>query len=711
MKPQTLLVDFDPNRMFTMQEQKSQIYNVNTESNGNTKLEERVKRELEISPIVIFNKNKIVQVVPSDILDAVRKYSSDRSVFDEATTIPVDYSLINIDDIRAIIEKQGKIGSKQGLEINPIEGDGDDIDVPIDEDDNGESKAKNTSASDESANENEEANFRKKFEMYYAKILFFSFLTDSKVKSLAEILTELDKGADNKRIAKSLDLTKSILKLLHDRINPFVLSKLDYKIQNINSLAYDKDLKPIVRASNAMKRFSRLSISEVVTPENVTEKVIDVLPSKEINSKTKILDIASKQGEFVYAVYKIFGKDIAKNFYSIPTSPIAYEFTRKVYKLLELDISHVAKKYTSYDLIKENQQIKNDKIKIEDKLMKFDTIVGNPPYMELDGGAQASAKPIYNHFVNIAKKLNPRFITMIIPTRWYSGGKGLDEFRSDMLTDKHIRELHDYLNPEELFPGTNNRGGICYFLWDKYYNNMEFLTKVTTYQSKLKPITNYRNLKSVDYTTFIRHGSAITIIDKIKIDPTFESLSKYVSSLRPFGFRGYFIRDERYRSSSSGLKNPIICYGKGKKIGYLKRNEIIVNSKWIDVYKVITPRANNIGTELNDDNLNSFIGSPRTICTESYIIIGANLNLTKSSAKNLSNYLKTKFVRFLHSLAKSSQDATSKTYQFVPIQNFNTSSDINWKKSIKEIDHQLNKKYKLTKEEIEFIERMIKPMK
>ncbi len=136
----------------------------------------------------------------------------------------------------------------------------------------------------------------------------------------------------------------------------------------------------------------------------------------------------------------------------------------------------------------------------------------------------------------------------------------------------------------------------------------------------------------------------------------------------------------------------------------------MVKKEWIDKYKVFTPRANNIATELNDDNLNTFIGEPKTICTESYLVIGAELNLDLNSAANLCKYLTTKFARFLHSLAKSSQDATSKTFRFVPTENFTTESDIDWSLSVNEVDQQLYSKYNLTEEEIEFIEESIKPM-
>lgn len=706
MKPQTLLVDFNPNRMFQMQEHKSQIYNVNTESNGNSKLEERIKRELEISPIVVLNNNKIVQVQPADILDAIRKYSSERSVFDEATTIAIDYSLLNIDDIRLEIAKQGKINSKQGLEIKPNEGDGDDIDPGYEPTEDGEPFDKVP----KSSNSEEEVDYKGQFAMYYARILFFAFLTDTRVKSLQELINQIDTSKNQQRIALNLELNKNVLILLQKHINPFILSELDYKIQNINTLANDSKLPPMERASNAMKKFSRLSDSEIVTPEIVTDKIINSLPDNAVTGSTVKLDIAAKQGEFVYAVYKKFGREVASNFYSIPTSKIAYEFTRKVYKLLELDVNHIEENYTSYDLIGETKLINGEYIKINKKSMKFDTIVGNPPYQELDGGAQAAAKPIYQHFIDVAKRLNPNYISMIMPTRWYAGGKGLDAFREQMLNDVHISELHDFLKPELLFQNVNLRGGVCYIVWDQKYDNNKDLTKVFTYQNDLLPNIYTRSLKTEDSDILIRHSLAVEILKKTKSNPKFKSFADHISPLRPFNFRGYFINDDKFRSTKNGLKKPIICYGKGRKIGYLERDEITKNINWIDNYKVFTPRANNIGTELNDDNLNTFIGLPKTICTESYIVVGADLGLNELSANNLCKYFTTKFTRFMHSVGKASQDATSKTYKFIPLQNFTSDSDIDWTKSIQEIDSQLYLKYGLTYEEKDFIESMIKTM-
>ena len=177
-------------------------------------------------------------------------------------------------------------------------------------------------------------------------------------------------------------------------------------------------------------------------------------------------------------------------------------------------------------------------------------------------------------------------------------------------------------------------------------------------------------------------------------------MESYISPLRPFGFRGYFVNDENFHSSADTLKQPIACIGKGRQLGYVERELITVHKEWIDEYKVIMARANNIGTELPDDNLNAFVVKPKTICTESYLVIGGGRNLSEEQCNNVCIYLKTKFARLMHKIAKSSQDATSKTFQFVPLQDFTRP----W------TDADLYVKYGLTGDEIQFIESMIKPM-
>lgn len=458
----------------------------------------------------------------------------------------------------------------------------------------------------------------------------------------------------------------------------------------------------------------------------------------------RILEINSKSGLYpLYVAYSIFrnrikqaypnneantltieqqqelwDKTVAENVFVLCKTPMAKSITKRtlvgfrgakvntryfedmVYQITHRSQDFIAKIKKGQTYWKANKN--ND--------MKFNAIVGNPPYMEMDGGAQASAKPIYNEFVDIAKKIQPEYISMIMPSRWYSGGRGLDDFRDSMLNDKRIALLHDFLNPEQVFPKTNIRGGLCYFLWDSNYDNDVSLTKVFTHRESEDPVSVLRSLKTDKTSTFVRHNEAVEIIDKINSEGNFKSFAEFVSPLRPFGFRGYFTNDEKFRSKPDGLNSPVICYGKGKSIGYVERSEVSTRKNWIDKFKVFIPRANNIGTELNDDNLNTFIGEPGTICTESYLVIGIDLKLDKASAKNLSIYLSTKFLRFMHSMAKASQDATSKTFKFVPVQDFTPNSDIDWTKSIPEIDQQLYKKYQLSAEEVAFIESMIKPM-
>ena len=331
--------------------------------------------------------------------------------------------------------------------------------------------------------------------------------------------------------------------------------------------------------------------------------------------------------------------------------------------------------------------------------MKLDAIVGNPPYQVMDGGAQASASPVYNLFVEVAKKMNAQYISMIMPARWYAGGRGLDEFRNAMLNDQNIKRLDDFTNPELVFPGTNIRGGLCYFLRDNQYDNSVELVRVVTHDKDGISSDTMRPFQIEGIETFIRDEQAITILSKIK-SSTNTFMEEWISPLRPFGFRGYFVNDEAFHSAPDILLHPIACIGKGRQKGYVERELIKVHKEWIDNFKVIMPRANNIGTELNDDNLNAFIGSPKTICTESYLVIGGGLKLTENECKNICLYLKTKFARFMHRVAKSSQDATSKTFKFVPIQDFSKP----W------TDEELYKKYNLTDDEIQFIESMIKPM-
>ena len=216
-----------------------------------------------------------------------------------------------------------------------------------------------------------------------------------------------------------------------------------------------------------MRKFGRLSDSEIVTPAKVADEMVAILPFEELNNKedAKFLDIAAKQGEFSIALYKRFGEKVKARLYAVPTSTLAYEFTRKIYTLLGMPVENIFSDFTSYDLIGNN----NEKIIKQLTDMKFDIIIGNPPYQRNDGGGMgASAPAIYNYFVDAARILSTQYICIITPSRWFTGGRGLNEFRDNLLNDKHIRILHDYPEASECFPGVEIKGGVSYFLRDNY---------------------------------------------------------------------------------------------------------------------------------------------------------------------------------------------------------------------------------------------------
>lgn len=704
MKPQTLLVDFDPNRMFRLQELKSQFYNVNTEVQGNAGLRERIAKELAISPIIVLNKHKLEEATPTNITDAVREYSRNRSVLDEASEIPTDSILLEDTELLNVLREIAPIDAKNGLQIKPTEGDGDDIDTP-DTLDTPEGTENRDAEPTDQPNQHpdrpnpaeEDDKLEKRLAAYYARILFFAFLTDSTVKSLEEVIAAITQTSDNRRIANHLGLDRKVLEVIQEKSNPFILHDLDYKIENTNDLIRDAALRPMERVEIAMRRFGRLSDSEIVTPAKVADEMAAILPFEELSEKAdaKFLDIASKEGEFSVALYRRFGEKVKLGLYAIETSSLAYEFTRKVYTLLGMPVENIYADFTSYDLIGEN----NNEIIKQLTDMKFDVIIGNPPYQESDGGAGASAKPIYNQFVNVSKEVDSTYLCIIMPSRWMAGGKGLDEFRNAMLNDKHIAELHDFMHPEDIFPNTNNRGGVCYFMRNANYDNTEHKVKIVTHYENYSH-TAQRSLKTDDLDIFVRDSQAINILDKVVNAIHFQSISTIISARKPFGFESQIIKTSIFHDTRDNMDIPILCYGKAARIGYIELSEIHSHLEWIDKWKVYVPESNNIGTELNDDNQNSFVGAPGTICTETYLVVGTELDLTQEKASNLSNYLRTRFARFLLSLAKISQHGTGKTYRFIPLQDFSKS----W------TDEELYTRYGLTAEETDFIESKIKPM-
>ena len=484
---------------------------------------------------------------------------------------------------------------------------------------------------------------------------------------------------------------------------------------------------------------ANLSNDEVFTPPELANRILDLLPQELFRSPdTKFLDPFSKSGVFLREIVKRLDKGLERNipdrqsridhilhnqvFGIAVTELTSYLSRRSLYcsrfangdfsvsrfdteggNILYSNRSHAWEsgrcKYCGasqavYDRGSEAEQyaymfIHTDNPNQFFGNMKFDVIIGNPPYQLSDGGAQASAMPIYNLFVNQAMRLKPRYLSMIIPARWYGGGRGLDEFRSAMIGDKRIRVLHDFLNASDCFgTGVEIKGGVCYFLWDR---DNEGMCRIFTHNGDSVKEQPERYLKEKNSDVFIRYSEGVSVYHKIEAfkEKTMDAL---VSSQKPFGLRTFV------RGTQTKTQDSVILFERGGK-SYINRNEIIIHRDWIDKPKVYISAAYNAGDTYPHQILGKpIVGESGSCCTETYVVIGP-FDSTEESG-NVVSYIKTKLFRFLVMLKKSSQHAASQVYSFVPIQDFSHP----W------TDEMLYKKYGLDKDEIAFIESMIRPM-
>lgn len=486
---------------------------------------------------------------------------------------------------------------------------------------------------------------------------------------------------------------------------------------------------------------ANLSNDEVFTPPDVANQILDMLPQELFSDpNTKFLDPACKSGVFLREIAKRLIVGLAntipdlqeridhimhKQLYAIAITELTAMLSRRSvycskYPNGPFAVSHFETAQGNIKFHKISHTWKDGKcvycgasqgeydrdddlethayefihlLKPEEIFnMKFDVIVSNPPYQLSDGGNGVSAAPIFQMFVEQAKRMRPRYLSMIIPARWYAGGKGLDKFRDSMLHDKHLRELVDFESSKDCFDGVNIAGGICYFLWDRDNAGMcQITNKVSGKESVLsRPLD--------EFPILIRSNTAISIVHKV-LNMTNDVWSNHAYPRNPFGFA------TNYRGKSEKKPGDIeILTSKGFQ--YVARKDVTKNSDAIDAYKILIGRLVPSNGELDVKPSEGYkvitdtrIIGPGQINTETYLDIG--VFFTEKEANNYIKYLKCKFTRFLLRQAISSLNVTRECFRFVPNQDFK----VEW------TDEKLYQKYALTEEEINVIETTMRPMK
>jgi len=438
---------------------------------------------------------------------------------------------------------------------------------------------------------------------------------------------------------------------------------------------------------------ANLSNDEVFTPPEIVNQMLDMLPQELFrNPDTTFLDPACKTGVFLREIAKRLIKGLEPQFPDLQER-IDHIFHKQLFGIAITELTSLlsrrgiyCSKYpnsdfsvTKFDTAQGNIRFKridhtwvNGRCKYcgtnktydrgeelethayefihTDNLeklfnMKFDVIISNPPYQMSDGGGTgSSAKPIYQLFVEQAKKLKPRYLSMIIPSRWFSGGKGLDDFRASMLSDKRIRHLVDYFNAEECFPGVDISGGVCFFLWDR---DTEGECTIISHEGQ-KTTEMTRPLLEENADSYVRFNNAISILRKVRNfkESSFESI---VSPRKPFGIEA---TDKIYEKEDINLI-PVYAYPKN---GYILKYNIRQNKEWINQYKVFISKAYGERGEFPYFVIGKpFIGEKGTCCTETYLVIGANDD--KVIVENIKKYMMTKFFRFFVLFKKNTQNA------------------------------------------------------
>lgn len=480
-------------------------------------------------------------------------------------------------------------------------------------------------------------------------------------------------------------------------------------ISEVNEYSIVEDLQ------NGMAR-----IPEIVTPDKVVKAMVDMLPAEVWNSKTKFLDPACKGGEYLREIYdrlmenetmqSAFPNDIARSnhilknqIYGIALSQVSLDRTTKKLFGEDRNIKIIPDYINKLKGINMGSRPDGKQNNIGDILnkefgkdMEFDVVIGNPPYQEESGGRNAT--PLYNRFMSMGLKLSDINL-WITPSRWFSGGIGLDNFRHEILSSNRITLIKNYKQAQKIFKGVDIAGGVCITSICSHSDTIKFIDGET--DNSIDVDSNFIKEKEM----LLDRCEAYSIVDKTKSPKNLDSI---VLPLNAFGLNANF-----QGSMISDKYNNIEVLGSYDNRTYINKDDLEKGIDLVDRYKVITGKVNPDRGGVNNSNSSNVINKPRIlapnqICTFSYLIVGATIN--EYCAQALYKYIKTKFARFLVLVTLASMNISARNFMFVPLQDFTSSSDIDWSQSISNIDQQLYKKYNLSDEEIAYIESTIKPM-
>lgn len=767
MKPQTILVDFDPMRIFEIQGTSSNI--VNAISKRGESFEDALRTELKYFPIITYNGTNLVKVDANNIVEIITQYNSQKSILDEACSINLDMDVLSNEYVASFIKAQSKLGLTNVLTADAHQGQQTDIEdleseyADVDNahvNDGGNNIS--TSSNGDGEENKEDKDLNQKFRMCMANILFYVFLSDSEIESLDDVilsLEECDNGERNIRIFNHLELDAMFIKVLSEQCSTRFALEINNKIKNANLLSNDADLTPEKRASNALNRFNRISDSEVVTPRWVCNDMLNYIGVDKlvniVENGGRILDIASKTGEFAYSIFellkdKVSVENLKNSIYSIPTSGITYEFTRRMYEILELNLRNLANidNIRARDLIEmktlsgdidcdrvkriicQNKSFNtismHDYINEGDDLMDFDIIIGNPPYQEEAPGTSTSDRPVYHLFMDIAFNLSEK-TELIVPGRFlFDAGATPSVWNQQMLNDPHFKVDFYESDSKKIFSDISIPGGIAIIKRDSSEN-----------YGPIGQFLQFDELNLIDKK--VNNENTISINSIIYSQNKFNLMNLYADYPEMKEQIGSNGKDKRFRQivmerfphifTEESNESSVRTLGKieGKRTYRFIDKKYVEYEPWLEKYKVFVPFSNGASGTIGEQPARMIskpvIGYPKDGMTQTFIGFGAFDTLQE--AENLLKYIKSKFARALLGILKVTQGNKAETWKHVPLQDFTPSSDINWAKSItdidedakkqygydiNEIDAQLYKKYGLSISDIAFIESKIAPL-